>query len=136
MTASRVFREATTPFTDWEPWLLAELEANRANGHVGTRLVSETGRVRVWQVRLWPGERLAFHRHQLDYFWSALMPGRSRSHHCDGSIRETNYDVRTTQHFSFGPGEAMIHDLENIGGTTLLFTTVEFKEGANPPLSL
>jgi Sodium:solute symporter family len=37
---------------------------------------------------------------------------------------------------SFGPGEFMIHDLENIGDTVLVFTTVEFLASANPPLSV
>ena len=30
--------------------------------------------------------------------------------------------------------EAMTHDLENIGDTTLCFTTVEFLDSANAPL--
>jgi hypothetical protein len=36
-----------------------------------------------------------------------------------------------------GPGERMVHDLENIGSTVLAFTTVELKLGsANAPLPL
>jgi hypothetical protein len=136
VTANGKISEATRRLSDWEPWRLAELETNRSNGQVGMRLVSQTDRVRVWQICLMPGERVPFHRHQLDYFWTALTAGRSRSHYGDGSIRETAYDIGMTQHFCFEPGEAMIHDLENIGETALLFTTVEFKGGANPPLSL
>jgi hypothetical protein len=30
----------------------------------------------------------------------------------------------------------MMHDLENIGDTELAFTTVEFLDSANPPLTL
>ena len=33
-------------------------------------------------------------------------------------------------------GEYKIHDLENIGDTDLLFSTVEFKDSANAPLPI
>jgi len=36
-------------------------------GDVGTRLLFEDDRVRVWQVRLAPGEDGAVHRHTLDH---------------------------------------------------------------------
>jgi predicted metal-dependent enzyme (double-stranded beta helix superfamily) len=36
-------------------------------GEVGTRLLFEDDRVRVWQVRLAPGEQGAVHRHELDH---------------------------------------------------------------------
>ena len=54
----------------WPQWRRDELAANTANAHVGTRLVSETARGRVWHLTLQPGERLPFHRHVLDYFWT------------------------------------------------------------------
>jgi hypothetical protein len=38
------------------------------------------------------------------------------------------------KHLAFAAGEYMIHDLENIGDTVLAYTTVEFMDGANPPL--
>jgi hypothetical protein len=40
---------------------------DRELGDVGTRLVFEDERVRVWQVRLAPGEQGAVHRHDLDH---------------------------------------------------------------------
>ncbi len=39
-----------------------------------------------------------------------------------------------TRHLSYGPGEYLLHSVENIGDTDLLFTTVEFLQSANPPL--
>ena len=36
-------------------------------GDVATRVVHENDRVRVWEMRLEPGERSARHRHDLDY---------------------------------------------------------------------
>ena len=107
------------------------------NGRVGQRLLSETGAVRIWRIELAPGERVAFHTHVLNYFWTALSPGRSRSTTGDGRMVETAYETGTTRHFTYAKGEKMVHDLENIGDTTLAFTTVELKLGsANAPLSL
>ena len=39
----------------------------RSMGDVGTRLLHEDDRVRVWEVRLAPGEEGDIHRHQLDH---------------------------------------------------------------------
>jgi len=116
----------------------AELaRAIKGFGMVGQKLVSETDDVRVWRIDLKPGERVAFHTHVLNYFWTATSAGKSRSTYADGRVAETEYVEGSTRHYTFGPGESMVHDLENIGSTRLSFTTVELKIGsANPPLPL
>lgn len=118
----------------WPQSVRQEFEQNQMNGCVGTRLLSEDGRVRVWDIRLKPGERIGFHRHVLDYFWTAVTPGRARSHQADGTTIETDYAAGETRHESYGTGEHKIHDLENIGDSELVFTTVEFLHSANAPL--
>ena len=40
---------------------------DRVIGDIGTKLLFEDDRVRVWELRLAPGERSAVHRHDLDY---------------------------------------------------------------------
>jgi quercetin dioxygenase-like cupin family protein len=127
---------APRPDPAWGPEIAAELEANWHNGRVGRELRSETDDFRVWTIRLAPGERVAFHRHQLKYFWMALAAGRSRSRFWTGETRETEYREGDVRHFDYGAGEFMIHDLENIGDTELSFVTVEFKHGPNPPLPI
>ncbi len=106
------------------------------NGEVGSRLVSETDRVRVWHIHARPGERLKVHTHVLDYFWTIHGPGWARSHQPDGSHVDVEYETGDTRHFTFAKGERMTHSLENIGDTALVFTTVEFKDSANAPLPL
>ncbi|MFI2207509.1 hypothetical protein ACH47Z_44040 [Streptomyces sp. NPDC020192] len=123
-------------FQGWTPALREEFEQNASNGRVGRRLLSESARVRVWSIRLAPGERVTAHRHVLDYFWTAHTAGRSRQHTYDGTTRIVDYTPGETRHYTFGPGRYLLHDLENIGTTSLEFTTVEFKDGANPPLDL
>ena len=116
----------------------AELDrAIAGHGMVGQHLLSETEELRVWRIELKPGERVGYHTHVLNYFWTATSPGKSRSHYADGRVVESVYEVGTTKHYRFGPGENMVHDLENIGDTVLSFTTVELKRGsANEPLPL
>jgi beta-alanine degradation protein BauB len=125
-----------TARTPWPAEIAAEFERERKspNGCVGQRLLSETDRVRVWEIRLKPGERFGFHRHVLDYFWSALNAGRARAHLDDGATVEHTYTAGETRHETHAAGHFKVHDLENIGDTELIFTTVEFLGSANKPL--
>ena len=120
----------------WTDELRRDMEANRYNGCVGSVLVSETDRVRVWHLRLPPGKRCAFHRHVLDYFWTCHTHGKARGYFEDGRIADTIHYPGHTTHLHYGPGEYLLHSVENIGDTELLFTTVEFKQSANEPLPL
>ncbi len=123
-------------FATWPPELREELESHTANPLVGTRLLWEDARTRVWEIRLAPGERLAFHRHVLDYFWTCVSGGDAVSHDGEGAVHERHYDPSETCALSFGDGESMIHDLVNAGSADIVFTTVEFLESANAPLPL
>jgi beta-alanine degradation protein BauB len=123
-------------FADWSPELLAELDTQMANPLVGTRLLLEDERSRVWEIRLAPGERLTFHRHVLDYFWTCVSGGDAISRDGKGTTQARRYEVAETRALSFGEGESMIHDLENAGSADIVFTTVEFLDSANEPLPL
>jgi len=113
-----------------------EREAKSPNPCVGTTLVSESDRVRVWTIRLKPGERIGFHRHVLDYFWTAVTGGRGRQHVHDGTTVEYTYAPGETRHETYGPGQFKVHDLENLGDKEMVFMTIEFLQSANKPMSL
>ena len=120
-----------------ESWRGAELEKAPRNGRVGHTLVSETDAVRVWVISLKPGERLPYHCHVLNYFWTATSAGTTRSQFSDGTSAESNVKVGDTRHYKFAAGERMVHDLENIGAVPVSYVTVELKIGsANAPLEL
>jgi len=123
---------------DWSPELKAEFarEAQNPNPCVGTTLLSEDSRCRVWIISLKPGERVGFHRHVLDYFWTSVNGGRGRQHLMDGTTVEYTYTPGETRHESYGPGEYKVHDLENLGDKDMIFMTVEFLDSANKPLPL
>jgi quercetin dioxygenase-like cupin family protein len=113
-----------------------EREAKQNNPCVGSTLLSETAKVRVWEIRLAPGERVGFHRHVLDYFWTSVSGGRGRQHVHDGTTVEYTYQPGETRHETYGPGEFKVHDLENIGDKDMVFMTIEFLDSANKPMAL
>ena len=46
----------------------------------------EAGAPAKLEITLQPGERLEFHRHVLDYFWTTTASGRARSTYPDGRV--------------------------------------------------
>jgi quercetin dioxygenase-like cupin family protein len=122
----------------WPSTIAAEFDRERLNnnGCVGTTLLSESERVRVWIIRLAPGERIGFHRHVLDYFWTSVSGGRGRQHIHDGTTVEYSYQPGETRHETYGPGQYKVHDLENIGDKEMIFMTIEFLNSANRPLAI
>ena len=122
----------------WAPDLKAEFEreARAPNGCVGTTLLSESERVRIWIIRLAPGERIGFHRHVLDYFWTSVNGGRGRQHLMDGTTVEYTYAPGETRHETYGRGEFKVHDLENLGDQEMIFNTIEFLDSANAALAV
>jgi quercetin dioxygenase-like cupin family protein len=128
----------TTDRSEWTAELKAEFERERNNPNpcVGSHLLSESERTRVWMIRLQPGKRFGFHRHVLDYFWTSVTGGRGRQHVHDGTTVEYTYQPGETRHESYASGEFKVHDLQNIGDTEMVFMTVEFLNSANKPLPL
>ena len=131
--------DKTTDRADKSAWpsaIAAEFDRERLNnnGCVGTTLLPESERVRVWIIRLAPGERIGFHRHVLDYFWTSVNGGRGRQHVHDGTTVEYSYQPGETRHETYGPGQYKVHDLENIGDKEMIFMTIEFLNSANRPL--
>jgi quercetin dioxygenase-like cupin family protein len=120
----------------WPAEIAAEFEreSKSPNPCVGTSLLSENENVRVWIIRLAPGERVGFHRHVLDYFWTSVSGGRGRQHLMDGSTVEYTYQPGETRHETYGPGQCKVHDLTNLGDKEMVFMTVEFLHSANKPL--
>jgi quercetin dioxygenase-like cupin family protein len=122
----------------WPAEIAAEFtrEAASPNPCVGSTLLSESDRVRVWIIRLQPGERIGFHRHVLDYFWTSVSGGRGRQHVHDGTTVEYTYQPGETRHETYAAGEYKVHDLENLGDSEMVFMTIEYLDSANKPLPL
>ena len=102
-----------------------ELDAAPANLEVGTTIWFENDRIRVWEILLQPGERGAFHSHVTNYFWTVVEGSRGLQRLADGTFVVRDYLVGETKYLEHTPDTALIHDLENIGDSTLRFVTVE-----------
>ena len=116
-----IIEEGTFDLADYE----AELAAAPTNHHVGTKLVFENERVGVWEIRLQPGERGAFHIHDKPYFWTVVDAGIGRQRSDDGTYTVRRYDVGDTSFGDHSGKNYMIHDFENYGDTQMRFITVE-----------
>lgn len=103
----------------------AELETAEANLEVGTTVWFENDRVRVWEIRLEPGQRGPFHAHTRSYFWTVVEAGRGLQRLPDGSFSVREYRVGDTKFMDHSPSDPLVHDLENVGDTVLRFVTVE-----------
>jgi hypothetical protein len=102
-----------------------ELARAADNFMVGSRLLHEDDLVRVWDITLAPGERLPFHRHRTTYVYRCRVGSLTRVRFPDGRgvlYRSEPDEVRVHE---IGPGDLVVHDLENAGETPLSFTTIE-----------
>jgi hypothetical protein len=104
-----------------------ELESE-PNTNVGTRLLLENDRVKVWEIVLAPGERAPFHRHTHTYFFVCAAPGRVRTRFPNGFYVDGDSEAGECMYMDHSEAEPGIHDLENIGTTTVRYTTVELLE--------
>ena len=104
----------------------AELDAAPANRDVGTTLWFENDHVRVWEVRLEPGQRAPFHCHAQTYFWTCIDPGKGFQRFPDGTAQAFDFQLGETV-FSEITGDPMIHDLENTDDHLVRFVAIELK---------
>ena len=104
-----------------------ELAAASTNHQIGTSLWFENEHVRVFEVRLAPGQRGPFHVHDATYFWTVIEPGRGLQRFADGAHVTRDYALGETRYLTNTPADPLIHDLENVGDSILRFVTVELK---------
>lgn len=113
----------------WNDELKKCLHKNGNQTSVGEHLLLETAEFKVWSILLPQGKSLPFHKHNKPYFYTAVNAGKSRSFYADGKVLETTYEKGDIKYFNeLSKENYFIHNLENIGQTTLKFTTVEFKK--------
>lgn len=114
-------------FDTWNKADLLAMAQAGGNTNVGEKLVFDNGKIKTWAIHLPAGGKLPFHKHCRPYFWTALSAGKSRSNYHDGTIMETTYEINDYKYFdNLSDDNFIIHNLENIGASTLIFTTVEF----------
>ena len=104
-----------------------EIADGWANADIGTTLMLETDAMRLWHLRLAPGQTIPPHRHDRPYFWTILTDGQGVSRYDDGRDVAVTYKAGDTRHFpDLSADNSFVHDLTNTGNTDLTFVTVEF----------
>ncbi len=113
----------------WTAELKKSVQENANNTIVGEHLLLETDEFKVWSIHLPIGHSLPFHKHKNPYFYTIKKKGKSRSFYVNGQVVEVTYKKNDIKYFNdLSEDNYFIHNLENIGDTTLIFTTVEFKK--------
>jgi len=86
-------------------------------------------------LTLAPGEKMPVHRHVLTRFWTAITSGLFLQRTHDGMTYESDCTAGLTRFYDVGYREFALHNLENVGETTMIFCVVEMKnESPNAPL--
>lgn len=106
----------------------AELERAPANHDIGTTLWFENDHVRVWEVRLEPGQRAPFHSHSRTYFWTCIDPGKGFQRFPDGTAQAFDFGLGETVFSHITADDPMIHDLENTDDKVVRFVAIELKD--------
>ena len=92
---------------------------------VGSRLLFENEQVRVWDLRLAPGESTGLHRHTTDYFYVVIGEGALQRFGADGSSQPPRQMEDGDVHFRHVSGED-VHEAVNVGNSPWRNIVVEF----------
>lgn len=90
---------------------------------VGTKLIFENDRVKVWEFTLAPGESIGAHTHEHDYFFYPIEGGTLEVQRQGGASRAT---LETGQVYYRPKGDT--HAAKNVGPARYHEVLVELKE--------
>ncbi len=91
---------------------------------VGTRVLFEDDRVKVWLLELASGQATPWHEHSCDYVFVVTRPGTARCEYVDGSVEEQIGDPRGSTQYRT---RDIPHRLINTGSDTYQNIVVELK---------
>ena len=100
--------------------------------NVGTNLLFENEHIRVWDLRLKPGENIGLHRHEYRYAIVTLADGRLRGINPDGSTRFESDQVDGQVAYR-ALEESDVHDAMNVGDSDWRNLVIEFKDKPADP---
>ncbi len=94
---------------------------------VGTRLLFENDRVRVWDLRLAPGETTGLHRHKTDYLYVVIGGGTLQGIDAAGNKKPAEEMADGDVRFRSIQGDD-VHQAVNTGDGDWRNIVVELKE--------
>jgi quercetin dioxygenase-like cupin family protein len=103
-----------------------DVPVNAISQAVGTRLLFENERVRVWDLQLPPGASTGLHRHDTDFLYVVIGDGELQTRFADGTADPPRSmhdgDVRFRE-----VGEGIVHAGVNVGTQPWRNIVVELK---------
>ena len=103
-----------------------------ASKNIGTRLLFENDRVRVWEMRLRPGESTERHLHDSDYLFVNLTRAKVKLYPEQGEPEESEATPGSVTYTEVGGG--IVHTLQNVGDTEHWEVLVELKGPSRSPV--
>ena len=103
--------------------MATDATGGRKLGPIGDKILFENEHLRVWSVKLDPGERQPWHQHLLPYLIVPLTAGKNVMTFDDGRVRETHEQVGEVLWRE--PG--IPHELHNISDWQYRNVLVEIK---------
>ena len=94
---------------------------------IGSRLLFENDRVRVWDLQLAPGQSTGLHRHEHDYLYVVIGDGRLQAADGEGKRWEASDMKDGEVRFNEVDGEA-VHEAFNMGEGPWRNIFVELKD--------
>ena len=113
-------------FDCWEPERLQELKRKKISESLGQNLLFENTNIKVWEVVLFPGERLPFRKVSKNYNFTSATDGLAVSRYGNGKIALVHLQKEEAVCMKHNGNES-IYDFENIGKNILFLHAMEFK---------
>lgn len=86
------------------------------SSEVGSKLLFENDQVRVWDLRLEPGESTGLHRHTTDFLYVVIGDGSLQRLDAEGGSQPARQMADGDVHFRRVAGED-VHEAVNVGTT-------------------
>ena len=113
--------------TRLNPIAMNEINSSAISSNVGTRLLFENDRVRVWDLRLAPGESTGLHRHTTGFLYVVIGDGELQTAFPDGSREPPRTMQDGDVRFREVAGES-VHEAINVGTTDWRNIVIELKQ--------
>lgn len=114
-------------FDPWEQEKIDELLHQQIKESLSNRLIFEDESIKLWDLRLLPGERLNFRRHNTNYGWVCTTGGLLITRYGNGKIDMIKLNPGDTEYFE-NRGKNYVNDLENIGEELVVINILEYKQ--------
>ena len=98
------------------------------SSEVGTRLLFENERVRVWDLQLAPGQSTGMHRHVHDYLYVVIGDGQLQAADAEGNRGKARDRQDGEGGFNALDGEDAVHEALNVGVGPWRNIIVELKD--------